>query len=76
MNKTVSRYVRGCTMCTKSKPNNRKLGLYTPLPISSHPWESVSMDFVGGLPVEISPVEQIDICNVLKHNTCSTFTKN
>jgi hypothetical protein len=50
MNETVSRYVRGCTMCAKSKPSNRKLGLYTPLPVPSHPWESVSMDFVGGLP--------------------------
>ena len=50
MNETVSRYVRGCTMCTKSKPGNRKLGLYTPLPVPSHPLEIVSMDFVGGLP--------------------------
>ena len=25
--------------------------------------------------VEISPVEQTEICNVLKHNTCSTSTK-
>ena len=37
-------------MCAKSKPSNRKLGLYTPLLVPSHPWESVSMDFVGGLP--------------------------
>ena len=35
-------------MCARSKPSNRKLGLYTPLPV--HPWESVSMDFVGKLP--------------------------
>lgn len=50
MHETVSRYIKGCTMCAKSKPSNRKLGLYTPLPVPSRPWESVSMDFVGGLP--------------------------
>ena len=50
MNVTVSRYVRGCTMCAKRRPSNRKLGLYTPLPLPSHPWESVSMEFVGRLP--------------------------
>ena len=32
-------------------PSNRKLGLYTPLPVPSRPCESVSMDFVGGLPM-------------------------
>jgi len=50
MHETVSRYIKGCTMCNKSKPNNRKLGLYTPLLVPSCPWEIVSMDFVGGLP--------------------------
>ena len=38
-------------MCATSKPSNRKLGLYTPLPVPSCPWESVSMEFVGGLPM-------------------------
>ena len=38
-------------MCFVSKPSTIKLGLYTPLPILSRPWESVSMDFVGGLPL-------------------------
>ena len=37
-------------MCAKSKPINRKVGFYTPLLVPSHPWESVSTDFVGGLP--------------------------
>ena len=47
----VTRYVKGCVMCPVSNPSNRKLGLYTPLPIPSRPWESVSMDFVGGFPL-------------------------
>ncbi|KAF8404286.1 hypothetical protein HHK36_009168 [Tetracentron sinense] len=33
-----------------SKPNNRKLGLYTPLPVPDRPWKSISMDFLGGIP--------------------------
>jgi hypothetical protein len=30
---------------------NRKSGIYMPLPIPSRPWELVSMDFIGGLPI-------------------------
>ena len=51
MNESVSRYVRGCSLCAQSKPSNTKLGLYTRLPVPSRPWESISMDFVGGLPM-------------------------
>ena len=51
MQETVAKYIRGCVMCAMSKPSNRKLGLYTPLPVSSRPWESISMDFVGALPM-------------------------
>ena len=49
MNDTVSKYVKGCVMCATSKQSNIKLGLYTPFPVPSCPWESVSMDFVWGL---------------------------
>jgi len=48
MKESVLQYVRGCSSCATSKPRNIKLGLYTPLIVPSHPWESVSMDFVGG----------------------------
>ena len=41
----------GHVMFSICKPTNRKLGLYTPLLVPSHPWESVSMDFVGGFPL-------------------------
>jgi hypothetical protein len=46
----VERFIRGCTLCNISKPTNRKMGLYMPLPVPSRPWESISMDFLGGLP--------------------------
>jgi hypothetical protein len=49
MNETISKYIKGCVMCATSKPSNRKLGLYMPLPLPSYPWENISMDFVGGL---------------------------
>jgi len=51
MKNIVTRFVKGYVLCYVSKPSNRKLRLYTPLPISSQPWESVSMDFVGGFPM-------------------------
>ena len=33
MKNIVTRYVKGCVMCSVSKPSNRKLRLYTPLPL-------------------------------------------
>jgi hypothetical protein len=49
MYENMSKYVNRCVMCATRKPSNIKLGLYMPLPIPSRPWESVSMDFVGGI---------------------------
>ena len=51
MLKSVSRFIKVCSLFAISKPSNRKLGLYTPLLAPSRPWERVSMDFVGGLPL-------------------------
>jgi hypothetical protein len=51
INESVSRYVRGCSLCATSKSRNQKLGFYTPLPVPYRPWESISMEFVGGLPM-------------------------
>jgi hypothetical protein len=48
MNESVSKYIKECVMYATSNPSNKKLVLYTPLPIHSQPWESISMDFVGG----------------------------
>ena len=30
---SVSRFIRGCSMCATSKPSNRKIGLYMTLPV-------------------------------------------
>jgi hypothetical protein len=51
MKTIVTKYVKGCVMCSTCKPTNRKLGLYSPLPVPSHPWESISIYFVGVLPM-------------------------
>ena len=51
MKTIVTHFVKGCVLCYVSMPSNRKLRLYTPLPILSQPWESVSMDFLGSFPM-------------------------
>jgi hypothetical protein len=51
MHETMSKYVKGWTMCEIRKPSNKNLGLYTTLSIPSRRWESISMDFVGGFPM-------------------------
>ena len=47
----VERYCASCDPCARNKPSNqREAGMLQPLPIPKHPWESISMDFVMGLP--------------------------
>ncbi|KAL0348240.1 UNVERIFIED_CONTAM: Transposon Tf2-11 polyprotein [Sesamum angustifolium] len=44
-------YVRTCLICQQDKADHqKKAGLLQPLPIPKRPWESVSMDYISGLP--------------------------
>jgi hypothetical protein len=46
----VGKYIRSYTTCAIAKPTIKKKGLYTLLPTPSRPWESISMDYMSGLP--------------------------
>jgi hypothetical protein len=55
----VTTIVKECVLYF-CKPTNERPGLYTPLPISSYPWESFSVDFVRGLPM--SSMSHVYLC--------------
>ncbi|KAL0415861.1 UNVERIFIED_CONTAM: Transposon Tf2-11 polyprotein [Sesamum latifolium] len=47
----IETYVRTCLICQQDKADHqKKAGLLQPLPIPKRPWESVSMDYISGLP--------------------------
>jgi hypothetical protein len=46
----VKRFVNICKIFQYGKGKRRNTGLYQPLPIPERPWESISMDFMLGLP--------------------------
>ncbi|KAL0402126.1 UNVERIFIED_CONTAM: Transposon Tf2-11 polyprotein [Sesamum latifolium] len=51
MRDDVEMYVRTCLICQQDKADHqKKAGLLQPLPIPTRPWESVSMDYISGLP--------------------------
>ena len=47
--KDVERICSRCVVCKKAKSKALNQGLYSSLPIPSHPWVDISMDFVLGL---------------------------
>lgn len=47
----IEAYVKSCLVCLQDKVERKKeAGLLQPLPIPDRPWQSVSMDFIGGFP--------------------------
>ena len=50
MRSEVENFVSRCRVCQHAKGRSQNTGLYTPLPIPTRPWDSVSMDFILGLP--------------------------
>lgn len=51
MNKDVQSYIRNCVVCQTSKADlAASPGLIEPLPILDGIWQTVSMDFIKGLP--------------------------
>lgn len=48
---SVTGFVQACQVCQQAKAEHSRLpGLLQPLPVPSQSWQSVSMDFIEGLP--------------------------
>jgi hypothetical protein len=50
LHQDVNKYIRSCTAYNISKLATKKPSMYTPLPTPERPWESISMDYMLGLP--------------------------
>ena len=51
MKQQVKEFVQSCLICQQAKPDKAKYpGLLLPLPIPSHAWHTVSLDFITSLP--------------------------
>jgi hypothetical protein len=50
MHNDVKKFVEKCKICQHAKGRSKNIGLYQPLPIPNRLWDSISMDFVLGLP--------------------------
>jgi len=50
MQRDVQKFVARCKVCQLAKGHSQNIGLYTSLPVPGRPWDSVSLDFILGLP--------------------------
>jgi len=46
----VQRFVARCKVCQWAKGHSQNTGLYTLLPVPGRLWDSISLDFILGLP--------------------------
>jgi hypothetical protein len=46
----VNKYIRSCTVYAISKLTTKKQVMYTLTPTPDRPWESISMDYMSGIP--------------------------
>jgi hypothetical protein len=82
----VSKYIISFTTCVITKPTIKKQGLYNPLPTPEKPWESISMDYMFGLPsteqgndcvfVVVDRFLKMAILTAYKKNITATDTTN
>lgn len=62
----VDYYVRTCSKCQRAKVHRHKpYGLLKPLPVPSEPFETVTMDFITGLPTADWQGTQVDAILVI-----------
>ena len=51
MHNYINTYISSCNQCNRCKPSRHKpYGYLQSLPVPNKPWESISMDFIVGLP--------------------------
>lgn len=63
-------HIKGCYQCQRNKSNNQApAGKIQPIPIPPHRWESISLDFIGPLPITTNGFDYI--CVVVER--CTKF---